>query len=1590
MAFIDDDEEEDSVPQSATNYYFEDDDKEPVSFACLPIQWSDKEKVDGSAAGLYLRGTSDDGLLPLHKLVKAWRFDLSNFEPEISVLTKDNVWIKLVKPRKSYAELIRTVLVTVHALQFLGRNPQASDRSLWEHLSKIFKAYDVKPSQNDLVDHIDVIAEAVKRDGKLSKSKFIHAFLSKKPTKKRLLDEDNPKDDFIVEDDSAVASNEDELDDEEDDDDYFESVCAICDNGGELLCCEGSCLRSFHATRKDGVDSDCDSLGMTKMQVEAIQKYYCPNCEHKIHSCFICKKLGSSDNSNGAAEVFQCVSATCGYFYHPRCVSKRLHSGKIEEAEALERQIIAGEFTCPLHKCSVCKNGEVKTDSDLQFAVCRRCPKSYHRKCLPREISFEDIDDEDIFTRAWDGLLNNRVLIYCLEHEMDEELMTPVRDHVEFPMSEEEKKRKILERERRNILDKARPTFKDLASRDRYGQASVKSFRSSFPSSKDGVSTKKHGLLSSVPDHLRKRKEVDPFRKSNLVRNKSQKTMEYGQSREAGKKKVEVDEARDAEQSKVSLGEGLFNYMQDSNKARSHLVPVDSKHNKTDSVSSKEAGSEIPKLDNDSQRRLLAIMKKAKEEITMDTILDKYKGPSTYRSSAMSVLSKTITMGKVEGSVQAVRTALKKLEEGGSIEDAKAVCEPEVLSQIFKWKDKFKVYLAPFLHGARYSSFGRHFTKPDKLQLIVDRLHWYAEDGDMIVDFCCGANDFSWLMKAKLEETGKKCSYKNYDLFQAKNDFCFEKRDWLTVCKEELPPGRRLIMGLNPPFGLNASLANAFVAKALEFLPKILILIVPPETERLDKKRSSYVCVWEDEEIVSGKSFYLPGSVNNEDQQLEESWNLVSPPLSLWSHPDFAAKHRAIAEMHNHLPRDVGSLQLNKTDEEANASFNPLGASSDGICDDKSTSRDSAFENGENSRLENEDVPMEVDELEVADCVNNILLSEKIEARETAAHVNHQSDHLSRRSHLEKERDTRDYSGRMLGKRTEMEGDRRELNRRSESIEIPEMTSPVRSSSDDIYAVCTSISNVSPQRSHEPVEASLPSISRKKSNLGKDIREPESKVQGIRKPEEMRNRPTSSARSSREDSYTVRPSAANTSEKPYEAFERSYGASLSHFDDGLAARYGFGGDYRMPDPPLIPDQFPLAPAMRNGPNEMYGYRGYSDLSRGGVGPEVYPQQYGGHLGPMLAPPPPNLMDNALQQRYAPHFDEMNYQRMGSFPPQAPMHPSGHNNFYDPQGFPQQPPPPGDFGMSPMGFAPGPNYPYMGRSGDLRYGTRVEKLKQALFLSWLANFKLMLFAFDQGPLYPLPANLYRFICYACFPIKIRQSPSPSGIANKPIPKFVFAVKILIFGVLLHIYEYSDSLPRFAVLSIYCLHIYLELELVLVIVGAVISTLLGCDIEPVFNEPYLATSLQDFWSRRWNLMVSAVLRSTVHIPVQRFCTRFLGPDAAVLVGVMASFLVSGLMHELIYFYAIRLPPTWEVTCFFVLHGVATTVEIAVKRTVRWSPPHRAVSGLGVLVFVSVTGVWLFLPQLLRNNVHERAISECLLVIDIAKRTLFISSS
>ena len=115
---------------------------------------------------------------------------------------------------------------------------------------------------------------------------------------------------------------------------------------------------------------------------------------------------------------------------------------------------------------------------------------------------------------------------------------------------------------------------------------------------------------------------------------------------------------------------------------------------------------------------------------------------------------------------------------------------------------------------------------------------------------------------------------------------------------------------------------------------------------------------------------------------------------------------------------------------------------------------------------------------------------------------------------------------------------------------------------------------------------------------------------------------------------------------------------------------------------------------------------------------------------------------------------------------------------------------------------------------------------AFFFTWLANFKLILFSFDRGPLYPLPQTLSWFIYFTCFTIKSQHNPK----SQDDIPKWVFAIKVVVFGVLLRMYDYKQHLSPTMLLIIYSLHIYLELEIDLMLVKALVFISLGCDLEP----------------------------------------------------------------------------------------------------------------------------------------------------------------
>ncbi|OVA17094.1 hypothetical protein BVC80_9047g56 [Macleaya cordata] len=291
------------------------------------------------------------------------------------------------------------------------------------------------------------------------------------------------------------------------------------------------------------------------------------------------------------------------------------------------------------------------------------------------------------------------------------------------------------------------------------------------------------------------------------------------------------------------------------------------------------------------------------------------------------------------------------------------------------------------------------------------------------------------------------------------------------------------------------------------------------------------------------------------------------------------------------------------------------------------------------------------------------------------------------------------------------------------------------------------------------------------------------------------------------------------------------------------------------------------------------------------------------------------------------------------------------------------------------------------------------------IGWFANFNLLLLAFDQGPLSSSshPSNtisLLLFIPLACLPIQIKQNPPPkiktkqnpsneitksSQISSSKSHKspLYYGIEGALVALVLGVYEYKHHLNPIVVLLLYCFLVFSAVELFLALVAVLARFLVGLELEPQFNDPFLSTSLQDFWGRRWNLMVSSLLRTTIYEPVRSICTNILGRWWARTLGILATFVVSGVMHELLFFYMGRMWPTWDVTWSFVLQGVCLVVEIELKKALKGKfRLHRLVSGPLTIGFVVVTGFWLYFPVFGRVGVIIKMNEEIGILGEFAK--------
>jgi len=129
--------------------------------------------------------------------------------------------------------------------------------------------------------------------------------------------------------------------------------------------------------------------------------------------------------------------------------------------------------------------------------------------------------------------------------------------------------------------------------------------------------------------------------------------------------------------------------------------------------------------------------------------------------------------------------------------------------------------------------------------------------------------------------------------------------------------------------------------------------------------------------------------------------------------------------------------------------------------------------------------------------------------------------------------------------------------------------------------------------------------------------------------------------------------------------------------------------------------------------------------------------------------------------------------------------------------------------------------------------------------------------------------------------------------------------------------------------------------------------GVDAQPIMQEPATATSLSDFWGKRWNLGFRQLTHGLVFKPVRE---RF-----GLAVATLSAFFVSGIIHDLVISFPARggygLP-----TAYFFLQGAGVLFErSSIGRRLRINGGVRG--WLFVVLWAGLPAFGLFHPLFVR---------------------------
>ncbi|KAK3279903.1 hypothetical protein CYMTET_12232 [Cymbomonas tetramitiformis] len=142
--------------------------------------------------------------------------------------------------------------------------------------------------------------------------------------------------------------------------DWNSYYCGKCWEGGDVIECDGSCLRSFHveclpeAARPKEEDGDAD--------------WFCPQCRQGKAWCAACGREGDVGK-----DMFKCIKGSCSNSYHVDCLRVLPRTKYTVDGDA------SRPFCCPTHFCAACN---ISGDA-LKMLKCWHCVSAWHVNCLP-------------------------------------------------------------------------------------------------------------------------------------------------------------------------------------------------------------------------------------------------------------------------------------------------------------------------------------------------------------------------------------------------------------------------------------------------------------------------------------------------------------------------------------------------------------------------------------------------------------------------------------------------------------------------------------------------------------------------------------------------------------------------------------------------------------------------------------------------------------------------------------------------------------------------------------------------------------------------------------------------------------------------------------------------------------------------------------------------------------------------------------------------------------------------------------------------------------------------------------------------------